>query len=57
MGYGILRSQTEKAFQFALPLSRKDRLRFASALARGEVTLRKARALFGLTRRLSGGAR
>jgi hypothetical protein len=38
-------------------LSRKNRVRIAGAIARGEVTLRKARALFGLTRRLSGGAK
>jgi hypothetical protein len=37
-------------------LSRKNRVRIAGAIARGEVTLRKARALFGVTS-LVGGAR
>jgi hypothetical protein len=47
---------TEKAFQSALPLSPARKRSVASAIARGTLSLRRARALFGVTG-LLGGAR
>jgi hypothetical protein len=47
---------TENPFQFALPLTRKNVARIARAIARGTLSIRQVRALFGVTR-LIGGAR